>query len=153
MTLARKIQIKNKKASFEYFFEAEFEAGIQLTGTEVKSLREGNANLSDAYCAFKNGSLYVHSMYIGEYKFGNINNHETRRTRRLLLRKSELKKLQRKVDEKGNTIVPYKLYFSDRGFAKLQIMLAKGKKSFDKRDQIKERDNKRDLERIKKIRL
>lgn len=153
MSNPRTVEIKNKKAAFEYFFLDEYEAGIQLTGTEVKSLRAGNANLSDAYCVFKDGSLYVHSMYIGEYKFGNINNHEPRRTRKLLLRKNELKKLLRKVEEKGNTIVPYKLYFSERGFAKLEIKLAKGKKSFDKRDQIKERDNKRDLDRIKKIRL
>lgn len=153
MANPKNVVIKNKKAAFEYFFTDEYEAGMQLTGTEVKSLREGNANLSDAFCAFKNGSLYVHSMYIGEYKFGNINNHETRRVRRLLLKKAELKKLTRKVEEKGNTIVPYKLYFSERGFAKLQIMLAKGKKSHDKRDQIKERDSKRELDRMKKIRI
>ncbi len=149
----RNIEIKNKKAAFEYFFIDQYEAGIELTGTEVKSLRAGNANLSDAYCAFKDGSLYVHSMYIAEYKFGNINNHEPRRTRRLLLKKNELKKLLRKVEEKGNTIVPYRLYFSERGFAKLEVCLSKGKKSFDKRDQIKERDNKRELDRMKKMKL
>lgn len=153
MALPKKIEIKNKKASFEYFFMDEFEAGLVLAGTEVKSLRDGNANLSDAYCVFHDGNLYVHSMFIGEYSYGNNFNHDTRQVRRLLLRKSELKKLQRKVEEKGNTIVPYKLYFSDRGFAKLKIMLAKGKKDFDKRDQIKERDNKREMERIKKIKL
>ena len=151
MALPRKISIKNKKASFEYFFIDTYEAGLKLVGTEVKSLREGNANLSDAYCVFRGSDLEVHSMYIGEYKFGNQNNHETRRVRRLLLRKSELKKLKRKVEEKGNTIVPYKLYFNDRGFAKLEVALAKGKKTFDKRDQIKERDNKRELDRLKKI--
>jgi SsrA-binding protein len=149
--LPRKVEIKNKKATFEFFFIDTYEAGLKLVGTEVKALREGNANLSDAYCIFNGNNLEVHSMYIGEYKFGNVNNHETRRVRRLLLKKSELKKLKRKVDEKGNTIVPFKLYFNDRGFAKLEIALAKGKKSFDKRDQIKERDNKRELDRMKKI--
>lgn len=149
----KNIEIKNRKAAFEYFFVDEFEAGIQLTGTEVKSLRAGNANLSDAYCAFKDGSLYVHSMYIAEYKFGNIHNHEPRRTRKLLLKKAELKKLLRKVEEKGNTIVPFRLYFSERGFAKLEIALAKGKKSHDKRDSIKEKDQKRELDRMKKVRL
>ena len=144
------IEIKNKKAKFEYFFEDIYEAGIVLTGTEVKSLRAGNANLSDAYCTFEGGNLYVNSMFIAEYKFGNIHNHETRRKRRLLLRKSELRKLEKKVTEKGNTIVPYKIYFSDRGMVKLEIALAKGKKAYDKRDQIKERDNQRDLERIQK---
>lgn len=151
MGIPKNVEIKNRKASFEYFFIDTFEAGLKLVGTEVKSLRAGNANLSDAYCVFKGSDLEVHSMYIGEYKFGNQNNHETRRVRRLLLKKSELKKLQRKVEEKGNTIVPYRLYFNDRGFAKLEIALAKGKKSYDKRDQIKERDNKRELDRLKKI--
>lgn len=151
MALPKNVEIKNRKATFEYFFIDTYEAGLKLVGTEVKALRAGNANLSDAYCVFKDNDLEVHSMYIGEYKFGNQNNHETRRVRRLLLRKSELKKLKRKVDEKGNTIVPYRLYFNDRGFAKLEIALAKGKKSFDKRDQIKERDNKRELDRLKKI--
>lgn len=151
MGLPKNVEIKNRKATFEYFFIDTYEAGLKLVGTEVKALREGNANLSDAYCVFKGDDLEVHSMYIGEYKFGNQNNHETRRVRRLLLKKSELKKLKRKVEEKGNTIVPYRLYFNGRGFAKLEIALAKGKKSFDKRDQIKERDNKRELDRLKKI--
>jgi SsrA-binding protein len=144
------IEIKNKKAKFEYFFEDVYEAGISLTGTEVKSLRAGNANLSDAYCTFEDGNLYANSIFIAEYKFGNIHNHETRRKRRLLLRKSELRKLEKKVTEKGNTIVPYRMYFSERGLVKLEIALAKGKKAYDKRDQIKERDNKRDLERVQK---
>lgn len=144
------IEIKNKKAKFEYFFEDIYEAGISLTGTEVKSLRAGNANLSDAYCTFEDGNLYANSIFIAEYKFGNIHNHETRRKRRLLLRKSELRKLEKKVTEKGNTIVPYRMYFSERGLVKLEIALAKGKKAYDKRDQIKERDNKRDLERVQK---
>jgi SsrA-binding protein len=145
-------EIVNRKAKFEYHFLQEFEAGVVLTGTEVKSIKIGNANLSDAYCLFdKNGNLIIKSMYIGEYEHGNINNHETRRDRRLLLRKTELKKLQRKVTEKGLTIVPYKVYFSERGFIKIMVILGQGKKAFDKRDTIKDRDNKRDLDRLKKL--
>ena len=113
MGLPKKVEIKNRKATFEYFFIDTYEAGLKLVGTEVKALREGNANLSDAYCVFKGDDLEVHSMYIGEYKFGNQNNHETRRVRRLLLKRSELKKLKRKVEEKGNTIVPYNLFHPD----------------------------------------
>ena len=119
-------------------------------GTEIKSIREGNVNLRDAYCTFKDGNLIVKSMFIAEYSHGNINNHETRRDRRLLLRKQELKKLLKKVKEKGNTIIPYRLYINDRGFAKLEVALATGKKSHDKRNSIKEKDQKRDLARQKK---
>lgn len=143
-------EIVNRKAKFEYHFMLELDAGIMLTGTEVKSLREGNANLSDAYCLFKDDGLYIRSMYIGEYKHGNIHNHETRRERKLLLKKNELKKLERRVKEKGLTIVPYKIFFSDRGLAKIMVILGQGKKAYDKRDSIKERDAKRDLDRMKK---
>jgi len=131
-------EIVNRKAKFEYHFLQEFDAGIMLLGTEVKSLRSGNGNLSDAYCLFKEGELYIKSMYIGEYDHGNINNHETRRDRKLLLKKTELKKLERRVKEKGLTIVPYKIYFSDRGLVKIRVILGQGKKSYDKRDSIKE---------------
>lgn len=141
----RVIEIINRKAKFEYHFLAEFEAGIKLTGTEIKSIRNGEANLKDAYCLFKNGELWVKSMYIAEYKFGNQNNHETRRDRKLLLRKPELRKLERKVKEKGFSIVPYRMYISERGFAKLEIILGQGKKSYDKRETIKQRDNKLSL--------
>ncbi len=144
-------EIVNRKAKFEYHVINTYEAGIALTGTEVKAIKEGNANLSDAYCLFDNhGNLIVKSMYIGEYKFGTVHNHETRRDRRLLLRKSELKKLHRRVMEKGMAIIPYKLYFSERGLVKLELWLAQGKKSFDKRHAIKERENKRHLDRVKK---
>jgi len=143
-------EIVNRKAKYEYHFINNFEVGIVLLGTEVKSLRAGNANLNDAYCMFDNGNLIIKSMYIAEYDHGNINNHETRRDRRLLLKKSELKKIDRKVTEKGMTLVPYKIYFSERGYVKLEIWLASGKKSFDKRESIKERDNKRQLDRLKK---
>ena len=144
-------EIVNRKAKFEYHFLQEYEAGILLTGTEVKSLRAGEANLNDAYCIFSNGELIIKSMYIAEYKFGNQNNHLPRRDRKLLLKKGELRKLERRVSEKGFSIVPYKVYFSERGFAKLQIALAQGKKSYDKRQSIKEKDHKRELDRMKKL--
>jgi len=139
--------IVNRKAKYEYALVDEFEAGIILKGTEVKAMRAGNANLSDAYCVFDNGNLIIKSMFIAEYDYGNQNNHETRADRRLLLRKPELKKIKRKLDEKGLALVPYKVYFSDRGFVKLNIWLAQGKKSFDKRNSIKEKDVKRELDR------
>lgn len=147
------VEIVNRKAAFEYHFMAEFEAGIMLTGTEIKSIRAGEANLKDAYCVFRKGELFVKSLFIAEYKYGTYNNHETRRTRKLLLHRQELKKLERKVKEKGNTIVPHRLYISERGIVKLAIQLSQGKKSFDKRATIKERESKRDLDRMKKIRL
>ena len=139
--------IVNRKAKYEYTLVDEFEAGIMLKGTEVKAMRSGNANLSDAYCIFDNGNLIIKSMFIAEYDHGNVNNHETRADRRLLLRKSELNKIKRKLDEKGLTLVPYKIYFTERGFVKLNIWLAQGKKSFDKRNSIKEKDVKRELDR------
>lgn len=122
-----------------------------LKGTEVKSLRNGEANLNDAFCLFTKGEAYIRSMYIAEYKFGNINNHETRRERKLLLKKSELKKIEKKLTEKGFTLIPYRIFFSERGHAKVEVFLAQGKKSYDKRQNIKERENKRDLDRIKKM--
>ncbi len=148
-----KIEIVNRRASFEYHFDDKLEAGIVLQGTEIKSIRQGNVNLSDAYCLFKKGELYIKSMFIGEYEFGTYANHEPRRTRKLLLKKVELRKLEKRVKEKGYTIVPYKLYLNERGIAKMQIALARGKKSYDKRESIKERDSKRDMSRLKKIRL
>lgn len=151
--MAAKLETKeiiNRKAKFEYDFIQSYEAGIVLTGTEVKALREGLANLNDAYCLFVNGNLIVKSMFIAEYSHGTIYNHVARRDRRLLLRKAELRKLERRVTEKGMTIVPYRLYFSERGFVKLEIILGRGKRAFDKRESIKERDLKRDLDRMKK---
>ena len=146
---AKELEIINRKATFEYHFLSTYEAGIVLQGTEIKSIRQGNVNLRDAYCVFKKGELYVKSMFIAEYKFGNIFNHEARRTRKLLLRRQELRKLEKKVKERGFTIIPYRLYLSERGFAKLEIALAQGKKSFDKRQSIKEKDQKRELSRMK----
>ena len=143
-------EIINRKVKFEYFIVQEFEAGISLTGTEVKSLRAGNAQMADAFCVFENGELYLRNLHIAEYEMGTVYNHEPKRTRKLLLRKAELKKIEKRVSEKGMTVVPYKIYFSDRGFAKVLIVLGQGKKSYDKRDTIKDRDSKRDLDRIKK---
>lgn len=144
------IEIKNKKAYFEYFIVEEFEAGIMLTGTEIKSIKGGSANLSDAYCLFKDNELYLKSAFIAEYKYGNQQNHQERRDRKLLLKKQELKKLKRKLDEKGQTIVPLSFYVNERGLAKVKIALSKGKKSHDKRSSIRDKDQKRDLERSQK---
>lgn len=143
-------EIVNRKAKFEYHFLKEYEAGIMLSGTEVKSIRGGEANINDAYCLFVDGELFVKNMYIAEYNYGNINNHETRRDRKLLLKKPELKKLNKRIKEKGYTLVPYKVYFSERGKIKLQVILGQGKKSFDKSQTIKDRDAKRDMDRAKK---
>ena len=141
----------NKKASYEYFLTDHFEAGIQLQGTEIKSIRSGHVSLTDSYCAFDNPTaLMVRNLYIKEYEFGTYDNHEPRRARKLLLKKQELKKILKKVKEKGNTIVPVKLFISERGFAKLVIALATGKKSHNKRDSIKDKDQKREMDRIKK---
>lgn len=123
-----------------------------LTGTEIKSIRKGAANLTDAFCVFKRGELFVRNLFIAEYELGTAYNHEPRRIRKLLLRQSELNKLERKVKERGFTIVPTRLYVNQRGFAKLEIALAQGKKSFDKRESLKAKDQSRDLDRIKKIR-
>ncbi|HMO38677.1 MAG TPA: SsrA-binding protein SmpB [Saprospiraceae bacterium] len=149
----KKIEVVNRRAEYEYFLDDKYEAGLVLQGTEIKSIRKGNVNLTDAYCIFKDGELYVYSMYIKEYENGTYANHATRRNRKLLLRKSELRKIERKVKERGFTIIPYRLYMTDRGFAKLEIAVAQGKKSFDKRETIKEKDSKRELDRIKKMKL
>lgn len=149
----RNIEIVNRKATHEYYFVHRYDAGIMLEGTEVKSIREGNANLNDAYCTFQDGELFVRNMFVSEYKFGTYNNHESRRPRKLLLRKQELNKLERRVSEKGFTVVPYRIFFSDRGLIKLEIALAQGKKAFDKRETLKARDNKRELDQLRKIRL
>ena len=143
----RKVDIVNRRARFEYEFLEKYEAGIVLSGTEIKSIRAGNVNLRDAYCFFKKGELFVKSLFIAEYEHGNFANHEPRRTRKLLLRRQQLRKLEKRVKERGFTIVPVRLYINDRGFAKLEIALAQGKKVHDKRKSIKEKDVKRDLER------
>ncbi|MFZ7116256.1 MAG: SsrA-binding protein SmpB [Bacteroidota bacterium] len=142
------ISIKNKKASFEYSFLVSFTAGIMLTGTEVKAIREGKATLSDSFCILANGDLWVKNMHISEYKQGSYNNHEPKRLRKLLLNKSELVKIQSKLKEKGVTIIPIQLFFNERGLAKLEIALARGKKTFDKREDIKKKDQQREIARV-----
>ncbi|MBX2891541.1 MAG: SsrA-binding protein SmpB [Saprospiraceae bacterium] len=148
--IKQKVEITNRKAAFEYYFVQQYDAGIALTGSEIKSIRNGNANLTDAYCVFDNGELWVRNLYIAEYEYGTDSNHLPRRNRKLLLRRPELRKLERGVKEKGSTIIPYKIFINDRGFAKVTIALARGKKSFDKRETIKEREDKRHLDRINK---
>ena len=146
-----KVSIKNKKASFEYQFILKFVAGIMLEGTEIKSIRNNQANISDAYCVFANNELFVKNLHIAEYNSGGYTNHEPKRSRKLLLNRQELNKIKGKVKEKGNSIIPIHLYINEKGKAKLEIVLAKGKKIYDKRESIKEKDQKRDIERIKKI--
>lgn len=141
------VDIKNKKASFEYFLIDEYVAGLVLTGTEIKSIRDGKANLTDAYCTFIGNELFVRQMHISEYRFGSYLNHPAKRDRKLLLTRRELRKLQSRTKEKGFTIVPVLLFVDERGFAKLKIALARGKKFYDKRQTIKDKDTKRDLQR------
>ena len=147
MSKQKTITIKNKKAGFEYNFLANYKAGIMLLGTEIKSIREGKANLSDSFCVFINEELWIKNMHISEYSHGSYNNHEPKRMRKLLLNKAELGKLQSKMKEKGNTIIPIQIFFNERGIAKLEIALARGKKTFDKREDIKKRDIAREMSR------
>ena len=147
----KEIHIKNKKARFEYELLEEYTAGIVLTGTEIKSIRNSKASIAESFCEFnERGELFTVNMHIEEYAFGTRYNHRPKAQRKLLLNKKELKKLQREVQNTGLTIVPLRLFITDKGFAKLRIALAKGKKLYDKRETIKDRDNKRDLDRIKK---
>ncbi len=141
------MEIKNRSAYFEYYFDDKYEAGIVLTGTEVKSLRTGKANFNDSYCIFQKGELWIKSFHIAEYSHGTVNNHDPLRERKLLLNKKELKKLQTKMKEKGYTIVPLRLFFNEKNFAKVEIGLGKGKKLHDKRETIKQRDTDRELKR------
>lgn len=141
------INIKNRKASFEYSFLDKYIAGIQLTGTEIKSIRDSKANIADAYCTFINNELWVRNMHISEYKEGTYNNHEPKRDRKLLLQASELKKLSGKLKDKGLTIIPLRMFINEKGYAKLEIALAKGKKVYDKREDLKKKDANREIER------
>lgn len=143
------INIKNRKARYEYHFLDKYVAGIQLTGTEIKSIREGKVTLHEGYCYLKDGELFIKNMHISPYTQGTHYNHEPARERKLLLKKKELRKLEAKGTEKGLTIVPTRMFINDRGLAKLEIALAKGKKLYDKRDDIKKKDVKRELERMR----
>jgi len=150
--LKKNINIINKRAKHDYIILEKFNAGIVLTGTEIKSIRLGKAVISDSFCEFNsNQELFIINMFIDKYSHGNINNHESKSERKLLLTKLELKKLNKAVKNKGLTIVPLRLFINEKGLAKLVISLSKGKKLFDKRQAIKNRDNKIELERIKKI--
>ena len=146
---AKDVNIKNRQASYEYELLDKYIAGIVLTGTEIKSIREGKINLQDGYGYFNNGELYVKGVNISPYAQGTHYNHEATRERKLLLKKSELKKLEGRIEEKGLALVPTRLFINDRGFAKMEIALGRGKKMHDKRDSIKERDAKRELDRMK----
>ena len=149
--MQKEIHIKNKKARFEYELLEEYTAGIVLTGTEIKSIRSSKASITESFCEFnESGELFTVNMHIEEYAFGTRYNHRPKAQRKLLLNKKELKKLHREVQNSGLTIVPLRLFITDKGFAKVRIALARGKKLYDKRETIKDRDNKRDLDRIKK---
>ncbi len=151
MALAASVQIKNKRAHFEYHILDTYIAGVRLLGTEIKSIREGKANINDSFCGFLDDGLYIRNMHIAEFSHGSFYNHEAKRDRQLLLTKKELKKLRTKSETKGFTIIPLRLFISDRGFAKVEIALAQGKKDFDKRETIKDRDIKREFGRQIKI--
>ncbi len=143
----KKVNIKNKRASFEYFFLDTFSAGIVLTGTEIKSIRQGKVNFQDAYCLFMDDELFVRSLHISPYTEGTHYNHDPIRDRKLLMTKRELRKLAENMKDQGLTIIPTRLFTNERGLAKMEIALAKGKKLYDKRDSIKERDIKRETDR------
>lgn len=145
------IVIRNKKAQHDYEFLEKFVAGIKLTGTEIKSIRLGKATIVDSYCFFSGGEMYLRGMHIAEYWWGNMNNHDPLRERKLLLTARELRKIERKVKETGLTIVATKVFINDRGLAKAEIAIARGKKEYDKRQTLKTKDAARELDRARKI--
>jgi SsrA-binding protein len=145
--IQKTVNIQNRRASYEYQFLNKYTAGIMLTGTEIKSIREGNVNLQDGFCTFMNGELWLNQVNIAKFTEGTYNNHEPTRSRKLLLNKREMNQLEKKLQEQGLTVIPIRLFINDRGFAKVEIALAKGKKLFDKREDIKERDVKREMQR------
>ncbi len=149
--ISNNINIRNKRATFDYELIEKFNAGIVLSGTEIKSVRMGKASLVDSYCYFANGELWLKNMNISEYKDGTYNNHTERRERKLLLQRKELNRLERKIKETGLAIVPTRMFINESGFAKIQIALAKGKKEYDKRQTLKEKDDKRQMDRKKLI--
>jgi SsrA-binding protein len=147
MSFNNNIQIKNRRASFDYEFIETFVAGIVLTGTEIKSIRLGKAGLTDSYCVVIRNELWVKNMYVAEYFYGTYNNHEARKDRKLLLNRKELRKIEQLSKNTGFTVVPTKLFLNEKGLAKLVIAVAKGKKSYDKRQSLREKDDKRDMDR------
>jgi SsrA-binding protein len=144
------VNIKNKRATFDYLISDTYTAGIVLTGTEIKSIRESRASLVDTYCTFINDEMWVKNMHVAAYFYGSYNNHSTRRDRKLLLERKELRKLQQTVKNPGFTIVPVRLFINEKGLAKLVIGVARGKHEYDKRQSLKERDDKREMDRIKR---
>ncbi|WP_289623408.1 SsrA-binding protein SmpB [Flavihumibacter fluvii] len=144
------MELKNRSAFHDYYFETTYIAGMVLVGTEVKAIRNGKVSFNDAYCVFEKGELYVKNMHISEYSFGTTQKHEPTQERKLLLHKKELKKLEAKTKEKGYTIIPLKIFFTEKNIAKLEIGLGKGKKVHDKRDSIKKREVERDIKRYLK---
>lgn len=147
---AQQVNIKNKKARFNYEIGDTFTAGIVLTGTEIKSIREGKASLADSYCVVDNGEVWVKNMHISEYFYGSYNNHSVKRDRKLLLNRKEIAKIAKETESPGFTIVPIRIFISEKGYAKLVIGIGKGKKQYDKRQSIKEREDKRNLDRYMK---
>lgn len=147
--IAKKVNIVNRRASFEYFFIETYSAGVALTGTEIKSIRQGKVNFQDAYCLFMDHELYVRSLHISPYTEGTHYNHDPLRDRKLLLTKRELRRLEENLKDQGLTIIPVRMFTNERGLVKLEIALAKGKKLYDKRETIKERDVKRETDRIR----
>lgn len=145
--ISNTVNIENRRAKFDYEWLETFTAGIVLKGTEIKSIREGKAGLADSYCVFMNNELYVRNLHIGEYENASFYSHEPLRERKLLLNRQELSKLLKKVKDQGLTIIPTKLFISEKGFAKLNIALARGKKVYDKREDIKKRDVEREMSR------
>ena len=149
-SLASDITIRNKKASHDYEFLDKYIAGIVLTGTEIKSLRAGKATLTDSYCVVRDGELFIKGMHIAEYWWGNLNNHDPLRERKLLLTSREIRKIERKVKEAGLTVIVTKIFINDRGLAKAEIAVSRGKKEYDKRETLKRRDSDRELDRTRK---
>jgi SsrA-binding protein len=145
------IVIKNKKASHDFEFLEKFIAGIKLSGTEIKSIRLGKATITDSYCFFNNGELFIKGMHIAEYWWGNLNNHDPLRERKLLLTSRELRKIERKVKETGLTIIVIKVFINDRGLAKAEIAISKGKKEYDKRETLRRKDATREMDRMRKV--
>lgn len=145
------IQIKNKRAYFDYNIIEKYNAGLALLGTEIKAIRQGKANMTDAFCMFIGNVLYVRNLHISEYSHSSFHHHDIKRDRILLLQKKELKKLKFRSEEKGYTIVPLRIFTNERGFAKIEIALAQGKKEYDKRDSLKDKDSKREMDRAMKV--
>lgn len=145
-----KIHIRNKKASFEYAFIDKFVAGIQLNGTEIKSIRDSKASINEGYCYVKDSEVFIKNMHIAIYEAGSYNNHDPKRDRKLLLNKTEIKKIEKKLKDKGLTLIPLVLFLNEKGIAKLEIAIAKGKKLYDKRESLKEQDSKRMIGRLMK---